>query len=82
MSRLDTALKVVRLLGALVWLGVGLLTLVGTWIAFRELGPSLKILTAILQGTNPQGFERQLQNRFDFGQLQQYFPARGSTPAP
>lgn len=73
MSKLDSALKVVRLLGALVWLGVGIITLWGTWVAFRELGPSLKTFATILQGTNPQALEQQLQ---------QYLPSRGGSLSP
>lgn len=45
---LDTALKIVRLLSALVWLGVGGVTLWGTWVTFRELGPYLETLTGMV----------------------------------
>ena len=50
MPFLDTALKVVRLLSALVWLVVAVVTLWGTWVTFRELGPYLQTLTAVVRG--------------------------------
>lgn len=53
MPFLEPALKVVRLLSALVWLLVGIVTLWGTWITFRDLGPYLRTLTAVVSGTDP-----------------------------
>lgn len=44
MSALDTALKVVKLLSAIVWLGVGLVTLWGSWKLFTDIGPALGTL--------------------------------------
>lgn len=55
MSFLDTGLKVVRLLSALVWLGVGLVTLWGTWTAFQDPGRFLSPLVESLQRSEEPG---------------------------
>ena len=44
MPFLDTATKVIRLLSAVVWFGVGVLTLWITWRTFQELEPFLSAL--------------------------------------
>lgn len=55
MSFLDAGLKVVRLLSALVWLAVGLITLWGTWTAFRDPGQFLAPLVESLQRSAEPG---------------------------
>lgn len=77
MGRLDAALKVVRLLSSVVWLLVGLVTLWGTWAAFRELGPYLRTLTAIIQEADPGGRGPQLPADFTPESLQRFFRAPG-----
>lgn len=44
MPFLESATKVVRLLSAIVWLAVGLLTLWITWVTYQELQPFLSTL--------------------------------------
>jgi len=44
MPFLETAAKMVRLLSAIVWLAVGLLTFWVTWRTFQELDPFLRTL--------------------------------------
>lgn len=56
MSFLDTGLKIVRLLSAVVWLAVGVVTLWGTWVTFQELGPYLTSVTGARErGSGPRG---------------------------
>lgn len=71
MAFLDSALKVVRILSAVVWLAVGVVTLWGTWITFRELGPYLKTLTGIVNGAGPRGLVPQLPPGFSLDNFQQ-----------
>lgn len=68
---LDTALKIVRLLSALVWLGVGGVTLWGTWITFRDLGPYLRTLTAVVSGADPAGASPSLPGGASLQNLQE-----------
>ncbi|MDP3685396.1 MAG: hypothetical protein Q8R32_01025 [bacterium] len=57
MPFLDSATKVVRLLSAVVWLGVGILTFWITWKTFQEFQPFLTSLneTAAQLGSTPAG---------------------------
>lgn len=55
MSFLDAGLKVVRLLSALVWLAVGLVTLWGTWTTFQDPGRFLAPIVESLQRSVSSG---------------------------
>lgn len=81
MPFLDTTLKVVRVLSALVWLAVGVVTLWGTWVTFRELGPYVKTLTGIVNSAGPRGLVPSLPSSLSPEQLQQFLgPTRGREP--
>jgi len=82
MSFLDTGLKIVRLLSALVWLAVGVVTLWGTWVTFRQLVPYLSTVTEAFEaGVGPRG-STSAPNSFSLTEIQKLLPSvpRGSPP--
>lgn len=79
MPFLDAALKVIRVLSGLVWLAVGVVTLWGTWVTFRELGPYVKTLTGIVNSAGPRGLAPSLPSGLSPEQLQQFLGPRGGT---
>ncbi len=54
MPLLDTATKIVKLCTAVVWLGVGIVTLWGSVVTFREVGPLLETFATAVRAV-PSG---------------------------
>ena len=64
MSVLTTFLNVLRIVSMIVWIGVGLVTLVGTWRIFQKTERLLDTLPRELRTSAPAGIPTEIFQQF------------------